>query len=73
MPAKKPNNQEVFENGHVIDHYVCNMDFSGDYEANGSIEHVVMYKDKKYFVHTDWDGNIINPSERAIVSLDHLV
>ena len=73
MPAKKPNNLEVFEDGNVIDHYVCDMSSEGDYEANGTIEYVIMYRDKKYFAHKDWDGNIINPSQKAIVSSDDLV
>ena len=73
MPAKKPNNQEVFEDGHVLNHYVCDMSPDGEHEANGSIEYVIVYRDEKYFVHTDWDGIVINPSQKAIVCLDHVL
>jgi hypothetical protein len=73
MPAKKPNNQEVFEDGQIIDHYVCDMNSEGDCEANGSIENVVIFRGNKYYVYTDWDGNVINPTQKAVVSSDYLV
>lgn len=72
MPAKKPTNLEVFEKGQEEKSYSCYLNFEGDYEPDGSIEHVIFYRDEKYFVHTDWDGNVINPGEKAIVIFDEV-
>lgn len=51
-------NKEVFDNGDVLEHYPCDVDENKEIQPNGSIENVVLYKGKKYYIITDWENNV---------------
>jgi hypothetical protein len=51
---------EVFTKGDSILDYPCDMGGS-----NNAIEHVVEYEGEKYFIQTNWDGEVLEPNELA--------
>jgi uncharacterized protein (UPF0333 family) len=51
-------NKEVFDNGDVLEHYPCDVDENKEIQPNGSIENVVLYNGKKYYIITDWENNV---------------
>lgn len=60
-------NTEVYLDGEQVDSWACDIDpHTGEAQSNGSIEHVVSYKDKHYRVVTSWNGEtIFNPDGKA--------
>ena len=58
-------NKEVFDNGDVLEHYPCDVDENKEIQPNGSIENVVLYNGKKYYIITDWENNVRWENETA--------
>lgn len=51
-------NKEVFDKGEVLDHYPCDVNENKEIQTNGSVENVVLYNGKHYYVITDWENNV---------------
>ena len=51
-------NKEVFDKGEVLDHYPCDVNEKKETQSNGSVENVVLYNGKYYYVITDWENNV---------------
>jgi uncharacterized protein (UPF0333 family) len=51
-------NKEVFDKGDVLEHYPCDVDENKEIQPNGSIENIVLYNGKKYYIVTDWENNV---------------
>jgi hypothetical protein len=51
-------NKEVFDKGEVLDHYPCDVNENKEIQTNGSVENVVLYNGKYYYVITDWEKNV---------------
>lgn len=51
-------NKHIWENGHVVADWPCDVGNDREVDSNGSIEHVVAYQNKHYCVLSDWEGNV---------------
>jgi hypothetical protein len=51
-------NKEVFDKGEVLEHYPCDVNENKETQSNGSVENVVLYNGKYYYVITDWENNV---------------
>lgn len=60
-----PTNKEIFENGSVLEHYPCDVNEDKEIQSNGSIENIVEYEGKKYYIITDYENNVRWESEEA--------
>lgn len=60
-------NQQVFDLGEIVDSYSADLDITtNEYAANGSVEHIIEYKDKFYRVIASWDNTLIyEPNRKA--------
>ena len=58
-------NKEVFYKGEVIEHYPCDVNQNKEIESNGSVENIVEYQGKKYYIITDWENNVRWGEEEA--------
>ena len=58
--------QEIFDNGTLLDRWPCDVDRNGELDSNGSQEYLFEFEGQKYIVWVDWDECPIRPNDEAI-------
>ena len=58
-------NDEIFENGSLVDMYPYDFNEYGEPAPNGSEIRVYKYLGEYYEIQVSWDDNVVNPDEIA--------